>query len=315
MIKHNNQEVQDNFLGLNYITKVYAGENLVLGQEKPEKNYFGIQAIENTSVGLTSSKTGGIDIKYSTDKENWTQWNYGSNSNQKINLQAGETVYFKGNNPEGLANNTNKVTKFNFTGRVKGVGSIQSLFYNDEFENNLVVPPVGCPCLFENCSTLIEAPELPATSIDSTSYTKMFYNCINLVKGPELPITTVGPWACQYMFYGCSKMTEGPSILPATTLTASCYQLMFYQCSSLTKAPVLPATTLISNCYDQMFKYCSKLNYIKAMFTTTPSTSYTNNWVGRVSNTGVFIKNSQATWNVTGDHGIPSGWTVEIASE
>lgn len=79
-------------------------------------------------------------------------------------------------------------------------------------------------------------------------------------------------------------------------------------------APELPATTLASNCYNGMFNGCISLNYIKAMFTTAPSTSYTNNWVYRVSSTGTFVKNPAAKWNVTGVHGIPSGWTVQTAS-
>jgi hypothetical protein len=63
-----------------------------------------------------------------------------------------------------------------------------------------------------------------------------------------------------------------------------------------------------------MFTNCSKLNYIKAMFTTTPSTTYTQNWVSGVAASGTFVKNSAASWDVSGVHGIPSGWTVETAS-
>jgi len=59
-----------------------------------------------------------------------------------------------------------------------------------------------------------------------------------------------------------------------------------------------------------MFHNCSNLNYVKAMFTTTPSTTYTNNWLSGVSSTGTFVKNSAATWDVSGTNGIPTGWTV-----
>lgn len=62
-----------------------------------------------------------------------------------------------------------------------------------------------------------------------------------------------------------------------------------------------------------MFNGCRSLSYIKAMFTTTPSTTFTDRWVVRVSSTGTFVKNSTATWDVTGANGIPSGWTVETA--
>jgi hypothetical protein len=90
---------------------------------------------------------------------------------------------------------------------------------------------------------------------------------------------------------------------------------MFQGCTSLTTAPVLPAMTLSQYCYLYMFSGCTNLNYIKAMFTTTPGVSYTNNWVNGVASTGTFVKNSAATWDVTGVYGIPTGWTVETASE
>ena len=115
------------------------------------------------------------------------------------------------------------------------------------------------------------------------------------------------------MFYNCTSLTTAPE-LPATTLTASCYSNMFRGCTSLTTAPELPATTLEGCCYNYMFYGCSSLNYIKAMFTTTPGTHYTQSWLGTVSPTGTFVKNSAATWNVTGPYGIPTGWTVETSS-
>ena len=89
---------------------------------------------------------------------------------------------------------------------------------------------------------------------------------------------------------------------------------MFKGCTSLINAPVLPALTLNSGCYGSMFDGCSNLTYIKAMFTSMPS-SDTYNWVKGVSATGTFVKNSAATWDVTGNDGIPSGWTVQTATE
>ena len=85
---------------------------------------------------------------------------------------------------------------------------------------------------------------------------------------------------------------------------------MFVGCTSLTTAPVLPALSLTSSCYNNMFSGCSSLNYIKAMFTTVPSGSYTSNWVNGVASTGTFVKNANATWDVTGTNGVPENWTV-----
>lgn len=114
------------------------------------------------------------------------------------------------------------------------------------------------------------------------------------------------------MFQNCTSLVNAPE-LPATTLANGCYYYMFSGCTSLVNAPELPATTLASYCYNYMFNGCTNLSYIKAMFTTDPSTNYLNSWVGDVSTTGTFVKNSAATWeNTFGISAIPSGWTVEL---
>ena len=169
--------------------------------------------------------------------------------------------------------------------------------------------------MFSGCSALTTIPKtlLPATTLADNCYSSMFQGCTSLTTAPELPATTLTGSCYQYMFKDCTSLTTAPE-LPATTLASYCYRYMFNGCTSLTTAPELPATTLAYNCYFSMFTDCSNLNYIKAMFTTTPSTSYTSNWVSGVASTGTFVKNSAATWNVTGVNGIPTGWTVETAN-
>jgi len=164
--------------------------------------------------------------------------------------------------------------------------------------------------MFNGCTSLTTAPELPATTLTSDCYEYMFSGCTSLTTAPELPATTLANACYDYMFNGCTSLTTAPE-LPATTLANACYHYMFNGCTSLTTAPELPATTLVSACYDYMFNGCSNLSYIKAAFTTTPSSIYTSNWVSGVKATGTFVKNSAASWDVTGVHGVPSGWTVE----
>ncbi len=164
--------------------------------------------------------------------------------------------------------------------------------------------------MFRFCSSLTAAPELPATTLASSCYSSMFSGCTSLTTAPELPATTLASRCYNGMFRFCSSLTAAPE-LPATTLVYDCYGYMFESCTSLTAAPELPATTLASNCYNNMFYGCSNLSYIKAAFTTTPSYSYTSSWVSGVKSTGTFVKNSAASWDVTGTYGVPSGWTVE----
>ena len=120
-------------------------------------------------------------------------------------------------------------------------------------------------------------------------------------------------YAFKCLFLNCTTLQSvSNDFLPATTLSDNCYDSMFQGCTSLIIAPELPATTLSDNCYDSMFKGCTALNYIKALFTTTPGSKYTTDWVNGVSSTGTFVKNAAATWNVTGVNGIPSGWTIRL---
>lgn len=163
--------------------------------------------------------------------------------------------------------------------------------------------------MFYGCTSLVTAPTLPATTLANQCYVNMFRGCTSLVNAPELNATRLKDYCYISMFQGCTSLVNAP-VLPATTLTISCYYSMFQGCTNLTTAPVLPATTLANLCYQQMFNGCGSLNYIKAMFKTTPSTTYTKNWVLGVASSGTFVKNSAATWNVTGVNGIPTGWTV-----
>ena len=163
--------------------------------------------------------------------------------------------------------------------------------------------------MFNGCSSLTTAPELPVTTLADFCYQNMFYGCSSLTTAPELPATTLATYCYQNMFYGCTSLTSAPE-LPATTLKTYCYSYMFYGCTSLTSAPELPATSLANYCYRYMFQGCSSLNYIKALFLTEPNTKYTSNWVSGVSTTGTFVKNANATWNVTGVSGVPAGWEV-----
>jgi hypothetical protein len=168
--------------------------------------------------------------------------------------------------------------------------------------------------MFQGCTSLTTAPELPATTLAYGCYVSMFGGCTSLTTTHVLPATILAESCYSQMFYGCSSLTIAPE-LPATTLANGCYSNMFGYCTSLTTAPELPATTLANSCYNYMFYNCTNLNYIKALFTTTPSTSYTGSWVSSVASTGTFVKNSSATWDVTGPNGIPFYWTVETATE
>ena len=180
----------------------------------------------------------------------------------------------------------------------------------------------GCYAqMFSGCTSLTTAPELPATRLANYCYYLMFHGCTSLTTAPVLPATKVYDECYGSMFYGCTNLVNAPT-LPATTLVGGCYSAMFRGCTSLTTAPVLPAKSLThqesngsyTGCYNSMFYGCTSLNYIKMLGDYT-DWSYTRNWVYGVAPTGTFIKLENSSIKVDGYDGIPSGWTVETATE
>ncbi len=126
--------------------------------------------------------------------------------------------------------------------------------------------------MFSGCTSLTQAPVLPATTLVDECYYKMFSGCTSLTQAPELPATTLATSCYVEMFSGCTSLTQAP-VLPATTLARSCYSNMFSGCTSLTQAPALPATTLARSCYANMFSGCTSLTQAPALPATSLATS------------------------------------------
>ena len=313
--------------------------------EKPphdySKDYLTFKALTAGTILWKSIGTGmAKTIEYSINNGAWTSIT-ATSAGEPITVAVNDMVRLRG------TNSTYAKDKSNYSGFEGGTatydieGNIMSLLYGDNFvgnntltgtynfcsmfklsnsvsAENMILPATtlvqNCyQGMFNDCTGLTTAPELPAIRLANYCYSAMFYGCTSLTIAPELPATTLASGCYSSMFKGCTSLTTAP-VLPATTLANSCYGYMFDGCTSLTTAPVLPATTLVTYCYYYMFKDCTRLNYIKAMFTTTPSKTYTENWVSGVASTGTFVKNSAATWTTTGVNGIPTGWTVETAS-
>lgn len=256
--------------------------------------YLTFECLTGGTITIMASldNVAGKTVSYSTDNgDTWSSITTSTTEQSFGTFGIGDKVLFKGTN--NVYSEQYEINYFGGTAQVKIYGNIMSLIYGDNFANQTSFPSNtnnNFDSLFSSYSNLIDAENLvlPATTLTSECYLALFYFC--------------------------SGLTKAPKILPAATLASGCYKGMFEECSNLITAPELPATTLVSDCYISMFRYCSLLNYVKAMFTTTPGNDYTQNWLQGVSATGTFVKNSTASWNVTGVNGIPTGWTVETAS-
>ena len=320
-----------------------------------------LRAIENNS-SVTLKENGTLSNTYqtSTNGTDWTDYTLGT----EISLNNEDVVYFRCSNRPSLQDGTNYV-QFVMTGKVEAwhnaYSMISSSFTNtgDSVGNfgmfglfrdciSLTKAPLllnvlgehcyssmfsGCTSLtqapalpattlakfcyqymFRGCTSLVQAPSLPATTLETNCYQYMFRGCTSQVQAPELPATTLDCGSYEYMFRGCTSLVQAPK-LPATTLNWVCYQYMFDGCTSLVQAPSLPATTLAPICYQSMFRGCTLLKEVRISATKT-ATDALNDWLSGVSATGDFYCDPNATIFPTNSvSGIPRNWTRHARSD
>ena len=169
------------------------------------------KAIENTTVQVqVGSWASMFQAEYSiNNQETWTSWN-----GSTINLSAGDIMYVRGNNPNGingyvsagLGDPPDNCCVFKFSGKVEAHGNIMSLIQAENFENVLTVPEGGFPYLFSNCTTLLTAPELPALNLSGWCYKGLFSGCTSLTVAPELPAINLASACYNSMFERCNQL-------------------------------------------------------------------------------------------------------------
>ena len=191
-------------------------------------------------------------LEWSTDHNTWTTLT-GTEAMQSV----GKKLYLRGKGNTKFCKYDISV-RWQLSEKADCIGNIQTLL---DWEN----PPTSISTrdcyfsMFQGCTNLTSAPELPATTLADECYSGMFKGCTNLTTAPViLPATTLADECYSGMFYGCTSLTTAPE-LPATTLAENCYYGMFWGCTNLATAPVLPATTLARFCYSYMFSDCTKL--------------------------------------------------------
>lgn len=294
--------------GTSNILEVYQGEDLIWPLEMPSSgDYLQFEIVSNggtitwNTYGTYSAKT----ISYSTDSgATWSSITTTEGVSPSINTYLGETILLRGFNKSYWDGDIQGGGHHYFGGTASFniKGNIMSLIYGNRF-NKLsglteraalygifkgskavdasglilpedVIPDWGYCCMFENCTSLQYAPNMPAISIGKYSYGRMFYGCSSLWNTPVISATTVASGSCVAMFEKCTSLYSTPS-LPATDLTGGdrCYAGMFKDCTSLISASTLPATTLEIGCYGEMFSGCTSL-------TTAPVLPATNLAVG-----------------------------------
>lgn len=229
------------------------------------------------SAGTITWKRGSANaasrvIEYNLNNGGWTAID--SATDPVINVSSGDVMKFRGNN-ESYASQRQYTAGNSFCGSTAVFnvrGKLMSLRYGDNVGDSrgMLTASYGAYALFHGCTGLTNANRLILAENTTTScYGPLFADCTSLVSAPELPATTLSYGCYTHMFSNTALVT--PPVLPATTMATICYQYMFADCSSLTSAPVLPATDLTggNGCYAEMFQNCTSLTTPPALPATT----------------------------------------------
>ena len=207
------------------------------------------------------------DLEYSVNNGTW----------QKVVADKGVdfggnlgSLCLRGKCPNGTATSWEKYSTITFSDenvKVDCSGDIRTLIDYTAYDA-VATENSSFISLFQNCTALKSAPQLPATALKAHCYNSMFSGCTSLTQAPDLPATVLKESCYQSMFTGCTALTKAPN-LPATKLQNFCYQSMFSGCTALTNAPTLSAEDLGWNCYSNMFADCKSLVKAPALPATT----------------------------------------------
>ena len=144
-------------------------------------------------------------LEYSTDAINWVTWN------ETITMSAVANggwyfLHIRGTGNTNITGQTSNGTWLISGEDVRCYGNIETLLdYATVAAGEHPTMANGCySYMFYGCTSLTQAPSLPATTLTSSCYREMFYGCTSLTQIPALPATTI-PWGCyDYMFSDCT---------------------------------------------------------------------------------------------------------------
>lgn len=213
----------------------------------PAKSPMYLEAAQaNSTVSMVSTLTTAPNLEYSLDGETWQEWQHttaeGTHTFDTITLGAiGDKVYFRGDNPDGLAFFPEGAQQQNFsnfimTGAVNGGGNVMSLL--DKTMALTVVPQFGFMGLFAIMGEGIEPALLTPPSMDIITTigdygcSGMYSGCTSLTSAADMPaLTTIGEGGCSEMYGGCENLVlvSGDSLtfdfapLPVTTTGGTTY--------------------------------------------------------------------------------------------
>ena len=181
---------------------LWMNEKVIAPKREIKNNpYLTFESPESFTLATkNSTKNWDGTLEYSADTTNWNEWD-GTTTLSSVLSSEKQVLFLR-----GIGN-----TKISESNDTKWVLTGSNIACNGNIENLLdyaTVAANGHPVMAENC------------------YWSMFRDCTSLIQAPALSATTLSNQCYRTMFSGCTNLIQAPA-LPATTLTDSCYIGMF----------------------------------------------------------------------------------------
>ena len=225
--------------------------------------------IENidTQSGTLNFMRGGerwddLDLYYRLDDGNWTKYNMETNDSG-VEVQAGQKIYFKGDNPNGFINNINSAARFQFFNNGVAIrcnvgGYITSLMSS------------------MNSKAITNIPEGAFAYLMGGTYEGDTLKVISAKDMRTDNIKTVGNSSFEGLFKWNTSLTEAPSFANVVNVSNDGFKETFKDCHSLVVAPTFENMTTVGNSsFFQTFYNCTSLVTAPRMENVTTGSSAT----------------------------------------
>ena len=205
-------------------------------------------------------------LEYSTDASTWSTWD-GTTTLSSATSGSDNVLYLRGAGNTMIGYYDEADTEEYISWAISGTdvrcdGNIETLLDYATVEAGQH-PTMAKRCfggLFQDCTSLTQAPTLPATTLIDYCYSEMFRGCTSLTHAPALPATTLTNYCYMGMFNGCTSLKLSstqtgeytvayriPTAGAGTTATDALKDMFASTGGTFTSTPEINTTYYLSN--------------------------------------------------------------------
>ena len=163
-------QVADIFVGTLNAIEAYFGNEKVWGKSEPATpNWLCFTAEEagSTVRMLAEGEAPTVFLEYSTNGNTWSPFVVGTTTVTLANI--GDKMYMRATSAgnAGMGSSMGKYNRFVMTGKISASGNVNTLL---DQNGNATLTNYCYAFLFNGCTSLTSAPELPATTLANFCY-------------------------------------------------------------------------------------------------------------------------------------------------